>query len=759
MAETPNIVPWGLHPLAPWIKKELEKRAAEVGMNTTTINYAGPKTPWVRFFSNGVTQKSEELGFEGFIMGGVHGFNDSYGLTDNNKNTGFDGFVNVLGLDALGQSHINDEQNSFPFRPPPSVDSVDVSLYGGQNSSYSGLCRKARINWKCYSLDQLEYLAPYFLTPKVTAVIEWGWNNYDPISLIDLVDRQGLLDTFLNGEGIMKRIEASNGNYDAMIGFIFDYGFSLNALGGYDCYTELVNANWLVEGQEYKSMSNMVEKIDPKTKKKTSEPKKSFVDFIEKDLNNLTLKDNAPNATQKVYPFKTKGRTFSINSKNVTIDDAKGASGTKNWLRMDLVQDILNQYFSLVFKDSNNNKIGSGLGLDMITTVICGHPAVKSTDINVLIPNKYAPKFITKTTSQDNTQLLSKIKTKEIGDYDNTFKDAGIGSVIKDKKLSDEYDDLFKLINSKTVDVDSHKGNSFPVFEHGKDENNKYSDVGMWGYLRDIYISVELLSGIVNRNESSYRILEELCNTISNAFCGMVQLKVVPHQHASQFSILDQNYNPRHTSDSVGEGELPRFVPASINSAYMTEAGLSVKISQEMANQMVAQSSADKNIDGMIQKTGLQQPSRFLGNDRLYEVGRIPIVESDQIVAESKETDTSRNFPGEFIFTQNKEGKVCILIENDKEFMLKILSNENSGKAIYINSPIMSGTKFTMTTLGIGGFTFLGQFTLDHVPKSYAYKNCVWQIADIKQTISSGMWTTTITADCRPLSYIRKAST
>jgi len=59
-----------------------------------------------------------------------------------------------------------------------------------------------------------------------------------------------------------------------------------------------------------------------------------------------------------------------------------------------------------------------------------------------------------------------------------------------------------------------------------------------------------------------------------------------------------------------------------------------------------------------------------------------------------------------------------------------------------------------MDILGIGGITFLSQFTLDHVPSSYNYEQCVWQISQVSHKIENKVWITSITADPRPLTTL-----
>jgi hypothetical protein len=98
--------------------------------------------------------------------------------------------------------------------------------------------------------------------------------------------------------------------------------------------------------------------------------------------------------------------------------------------------------------------------------------------------------------------------------------------------------------------------------------------------------------------------------------------------------------------------------------------------------------------------------------------------------------------------------KTYIIAEKNSDFLKNILIDIDNKRAVYLNNGIMSGTEFHAEFLGIGGITYLSQFTLDHVPSTYNYKNAVWQIADVKQKIENKMWSTSIMAQARPLTIL-----
>jgi hypothetical protein len=62
-------------------------------------------------------------------------------------------------------------------------------------------------------------MTPYFLIPGITCILEWGWNHFNPESLLDLSDTTDLKDKFNNPYPLYtNNILASKGNYDVIFG-------------------------------------------------------------------------------------------------------------------------------------------------------------------------------------------------------------------------------------------------------------------------------------------------------------------------------------------------------------------------------------------------------------------------------------------------------------------------------------------------------------------------------------------------------------
>ena len=197
MATTPDNRPWAPHPIPSWIIKEFIRRQNDIGLdypvpvsinwddNGNWQNYKGPMTAWARVFSNGTGRVNDKSDFpirNGFILHGGDGFDKSYGVPDNKNVLGYDseGVEHVLNVSGDGNfvtfpNSISSENRTVQkFLPVPGITSIDAVIQKER-------IRKVTVNWKCYGFAQLEYMTPYFLTPKISAFVEFASSTTNPI--------------------------------------------------------------------------------------------------------------------------------------------------------------------------------------------------------------------------------------------------------------------------------------------------------------------------------------------------------------------------------------------------------------------------------------------------------------------------------------------------------------------------------------------------------------------------------------------------
>lgn len=135
------------------------------------------------------------------------------------------------------------------LKPIAGIKSIEVSY----KNSYKAL-REAVVNWVVGSLDDLDQLTPYFLTPGKTVALDWGWLNSEKYTSLEeqygykvFIHREKgsyrvKKEIFENPQEIIHNI---GGDYDAIGGKISNFEYTLRPDGGFDCTTTIsaVGAN------------------------------------------------------------------------------------------------------------------------------------------------------------------------------------------------------------------------------------------------------------------------------------------------------------------------------------------------------------------------------------------------------------------------------------------------------------------------------------------------------------------------------------
>lgn len=237
--------------------------------------YKGPMTPWVRIFSNGTGQISNGLvprsaylnksggqspndskPYDGFILKGGDGFYDAFGY---NNTTPLTQKGAIIGYQATGEPHFIDPglrsltnyqskvDIKFPqdnvvssILPPPGI----VSLQLRQSRE---LLTFASFKFNCYSLAQLEYMMPFFLTPGINMIIEFGWNLYNQKSLLNLTEEE-CWKIISEPQTALDRANLSYGNYGCVSGIVTKYNFTTQDGFIYECNVECTSRQGLFAG-------------------------------------------------------------------------------------------------------------------------------------------------------------------------------------------------------------------------------------------------------------------------------------------------------------------------------------------------------------------------------------------------------------------------------------------------------------------------------------------------------------------------------
>lgn len=456
-----SLIPWEPQNIPEEICAELNRRKTVRGLNFISgdkgewndekgdwSKYLGPMIPFVRFCSNGAGKSAylQEDGTEyfdkkGFVLYGGKDFYSGYGFS----NAQLGSTNSIIGYMPDGAPHTieNDTTSNYPIHvPPPEIEKITVTIQ-------KNLYRRANVEWICFSPKQLEYLTPYFLVPRITCVLEWGWNHFDPSSLLDLTDETLLKELKKHPYPLYtKHILKSRGNYDVLFGIISHWEWAIEGTR-IRCRTEITSldriyAGLLVdtsimtrspnEAQEppiklLDTLKVFIRDVLPNIRSiaTTDNPKKleggigEFAMYLSKeypeniygdrwkeilygifygrDLENkttLTSKGDFPTTLPTFGPTGPNIRTNKKEEESDTLNyDNKNSDFDRKdqksvWINMGMFIEILN-YHSHELKGFDDEPM---FKIDIDDCVISGHPNLISSDGSVLlIPNKEAPKY------------------------------------------------------------------------------------------------------------------------------------------------------------------------------------------------------------------------------------------------------------------------------------------------------------------------------------------------------------------------------
>jgi hypothetical protein len=101
-------------------------------------------------------------------------------------------------------------------------------------------------------------MTPYFLVPGISVIVEWGWNHFNPLSLLDLVKTDNLSYLFNNPYSLYTdNVLDSKGNYEVVFGIITNFEWSIDG-NKIKCRTEITTKDRLWAGLAVNS--HMIEK-------------------------------------------------------------------------------------------------------------------------------------------------------------------------------------------------------------------------------------------------------------------------------------------------------------------------------------------------------------------------------------------------------------------------------------------------------------------------------------------------------------------
>jgi len=248
---------------------------------TPVENYMFTRTPWIRMTSftpaagtnnTAVVLMGTELGGDvarkgkwknddakagvsaEYSIGRMRSGFESRTVSTPNELIASDENINYQGLYNI--------EGEIPYRPISGIKDMSVDYKGG--GMRLGATRTGEINWTSWDFEQLQNLTPHFLQHGKTVLLEWGWSGVGvlrKVSPIDIFKNNTINfddDKILElNSTILTEIQKQNGHYDAMLGLIQNFTWTVRSDGGIDCTTNIIAPGvTLFQSQQKKMYAN-----------------------------------------------------------------------------------------------------------------------------------------------------------------------------------------------------------------------------------------------------------------------------------------------------------------------------------------------------------------------------------------------------------------------------------------------------------------------------------------------------------------------
>jgi len=155
---------------------------------------------------------------------------------------------------SLPAGHTLSEQ--LGIRPRPGIQNMQITSH-----NQFGSLRTATVTFQVWSKEDLDACEVLYMRPGMSVLLEWGWSLYldgtvDNITVKEMEEGYDILGK--NGtsvpntligilEQLNERKKQYGHDYDAVFGFVKNFGWSLRPDGGYDCRTDIVSPGEIIE--------------------------------------------------------------------------------------------------------------------------------------------------------------------------------------------------------------------------------------------------------------------------------------------------------------------------------------------------------------------------------------------------------------------------------------------------------------------------------------------------------------------------------
>ena len=569
--------------------------------------------------------------------------------------------VGTIGYDWFGAPVAGG--NDRGLRPSPGIVSFTVKEGKDQIS------KEANLQIKCFSLEQMEIVQTYFLEPGYSLCVEWGWNT--PEGGMSMIDTSaGILSQCtgrnLNYDVLHSLRVKSNGDYDTFFGFIvggsvsndgeqFNVDIKLRGAPGLPTYLQshaqlqkqdskgkIIDSgkknpyppsevsdedNALsVPLRRFKSMFNdlpahrQIPQVDDLKTKVTQ------FDFINVDE---VIKNNIVTSYGTNLGFLNKGEgpgvTVNANGGSTSVTIAKEKLYSKNrYIKMDLAINILNSNGALLSYTMGDKKVG--VGIDISKAKIGAFPRMFSLKSSALVIPGEIPAF-----------------------REYYFNDATITQQPEGRLQ----------VGGTTVEPKPNHAIGGISFVQGKNltpdiDNDGYAEKqGYWGYLKDLYVNLDMLIAKTKQpNKSIREVLLDVLNEMSAAVNSFWHFQLVERKLTEDsgglkkgdivITVIDENWIGENPNTSI-----EFFYHTGERSPFL-ESTLDLSIPADMANKIISERlsiSSQKDAPFISTAKGgffASEPDMFLKAANKYKDGNNENVDNGVVAGEEDSLEAKK---------------------------------------------------------------------------------------------------------------------
>jgi len=159
--------------------------------------------------------------------------------------------------EGFKETYTQGKTDKLGYKPMPGITNVTIGTGGKWQT-----LMQADIEFTCYDLDQLDLMTKLYMSLGMTVFLEWGHtpyinNNGDleknirPTNFFKYTDRDKLL------QAVTKKRETTFGNYDAMVGTVYNFGWKANNDGSYSCSLKVMGPGGILESLKINGSTNI----------------------------------------------------------------------------------------------------------------------------------------------------------------------------------------------------------------------------------------------------------------------------------------------------------------------------------------------------------------------------------------------------------------------------------------------------------------------------------------------------------------------